>query len=214
MLTVLYFILTVLFVFLTWQAFQANQKVRSSYTVLLLLVLAGLVYDVFVIALGRFVGEGSFLKTLNAGRFIVHALLTPAMMIFGFGVLRKAGVGWAQSRTTHIILCIVVTLLIALGAYSDIFQLDLQPSLVMDTLRYTNEGGIKGPPIPAVLSIIFLLVAGITLWRKTGWWWLAAGAIFMFIAAGAGMGDMFYIGNLGEVVLGLGNVLTTRKFLS
>lgn len=214
MLTVLYFILTVLFVFLTWQAFQANQKVRSSYTVLLLLVLAGLVYDVFVIALGRFVGEGSFLKTLNAGRFIVHALLTPAMMIFGFGVLRKAGVGWAQSRTTHIILCIVVTLLIALGAYSDIFQLDLQPSLVMDTLRYTNEGGIKGPPIPAVLSIIFLLVAGITLWRKTGWWWLAAGAIFMFIAAGAGMGDMFYIGNLGEVVLGLGNVLTARKFLS
>lgn len=214
MLTVLYFILTGLFVYLTWQAFQANQKVRSSYTVLLLLVLAGLVYDVFVIALGRFVGEGSFLKTLNAGRFIVHALLTPAMMIFGFGVLRKAGVGWAQSRTTHIILCIVVTLLIALGAYSDIFQLDLQPSLVMDALRYTNEGGIKGPPIPAVLSIIFLLVAGITLWRKTGWWWLAAGAIFMFIAAGAGMGDMFYIGNLGEVVLGLGNVLTARKFLS
>lgn len=214
MLTVLYFILTGLFVFLTWQAFQANQKVRSSYTVLLLLVLAGLVYDVFVIALGRFVGEGSFLTTLNAGRFIVHALLTPAMMIFGFGVLRKAGVGWAQSRTTHIVLCIVVTLLIALGAYSDIFQLDLQPSLVMDTLRYTNEGGIKGPPIPAVLSIIFLLVAGITLWRKTGWWWLAAGAIFMFIAAGAGMGDMFYIGNLGEVVLGLGNVLTARKFLS
>lgn len=214
MLTVLYFILTGLFVFLTWQAFQANQKVRSSYTVLLLPVLAGLVYDVFVIALGRFVGEGSFLKTLNAGRFIVHALLTPAMMIFGFGVLRKAGVGWAQSRTTHIVLCIVVTLLIALGAYSDIFQLDLQPSLVMDTLRYTNEGGIKGPPIPAVLSIIFLLVAGITLWRKTGWWWLAAGAIFMFIAAGAGMGDMFYIGNLGEVVLGLGNVLTARKFLS
>lgn len=214
MLTVLYFILTGLFVYLTWQAFQANQKVRSSYTVLLLPVLAGLVYDVFVIALGRFVGEGSFLKTLNAGRFIVHALLTPAMMIFGFGVLRKAGVGWAQSRTTHIVLCIVVTLLIALGAYSDIFQLDLQPSLVMDTLRYTNEGGIKGPPIPAVLSIIFLLVAGITLWRKTGWWWLAAGAIFMFIAAGAGMGDMFYIGNLGEVVLGLGNVLTARKFLS
>lgn len=214
MLTVLYFILTGLFVYLTWQAFQANLKVRSSYTVLLLLVLAGLVYDVFVIALGRFVGEGSFLKTLNAGRFIVHALLTPAMMIFGFGVLRKAGVGWAQSRTTHIILCIVVTLLIALGAYSDIFQLDLQPSLVMDALRYTNEGGIKGPPIPAVLSIIFLLVAGITLWRKTGWWWLAAGAIFMFIAAGAGMGDMFYIGNLGEVVLGLGNVLTARKFLS
>ena len=214
MLTVLYFILTGLFAFLTWQAFQANQKNRSSYTLLLLLVLAGLLYDVFVIAVGRFVGEGNLLKALNSGRFIVHALLTPAMMIFGFGVLRKAGVQWAQSRTTHIVLCVFVTLLIALGAYSDIIQLDLQSRIVADTLRYVNEGGIKGPPIPAVLSIIFLIVAGISLWRKTGWQWLTWGAVVMFIAAGMGMGDMFYIGNLGEVALGFANLLTARKFLS
>ena len=60
----------------------------------------------------------------------------------------------------------------------------------------------------------FLIVAGISLWRNTGWWWLAAGAIFMFIAAGAGMGDMFYIGNLGEVALGFANLYTAKKFLS
>lgn len=214
MLTVLYFILAGLFAFLAWQTFQTNQKARSSYTLLLLLVLVGLAYDVSVIALGRFVGEGNLLKALNAGRFIIHALVTPSMMIFGFGVLRKAGVPWAQSRTTHIVVCVFVTLLIALGAYSDIFALDLQLRTVLDTLRYVNEGGIKGPPIPAVLAMIFLIVAGISLWRKTGWKWLAIGGMLMFIAAGAGMGEMFYIGNLGEVALGLGNVLTARKFLS
>ena len=210
MLTALYLILSGCFVFLVWQA----AKMKGSYALLLLLVLAGLFYDTLIIGIGSFIGAGDLLKTLNAGRFYVHALLTPTMMIFGFGVLRKAGVKWAQGKTAHIILCVITTLLIGLGAYSDILQLDLQTKTVADTLRYVNEGGMKGPPIPAILTIIFLIVAGISLWRNTGWMWLASGGILMFIAAGAGMGDMFYIGNLGEVILGFTNVYTARKFLS
>jgi hypothetical protein len=214
MLTVLYIVFVAAFAYLTWQSVGVYRSKRSSYALLLLIVLAGLAYDTLIILIGRFIGAGDLLKTLNAGRYLVHGLATPAMIIFGFGILRNAGVKWAQSRTTHIVVCVVTTLLIALGVYEDVLALDLQTKTVMDTLRYTNEGGMKGPPIPAMLTIVFLIVAGISLWRKTGWWWLAAGAIFMFIAAGAGMGDMFYIGNLGEVVLGLGNVLTARKFLS
>jgi hypothetical protein len=210
MLTALYLILSVLFVILVWQA----SKMKGNYALLLLLVLAGLFYDTLIIGIGKFIGEGDLLRTLNAGRFYVHALLTPTMMIFGFGVLRKAGVKWAQGKTAHIILCVITTLLIVLGAYSDILQLDLQTKAVADTLRYVNEGGMKGPPLPAILTIVFLIVAGISLWRNTGWAWLAVGGIIMFIAAGAGMGDMFYIGNLGEVILGFANVLTARKFLS
>lgn len=211
MLTALYLILSALFVFLLW---QVSSLKRNSYVLLLLLVLTGLFYDTLIIGIGKFIGEGNFLKTLNAGRFYVHALLTPTMIIFGFGILRKAGVKWAQNRTTHIVVCIFTTLLIALGAYSDILRLDLQTEVVADTLRYVNEGGLKGPPIPAILTIIFLIVSGISLWRSTGWMWFAIGAFVMFIAAGAGLGDMFYIGNLGEVILGFANVYTAKKYLS
>ena len=214
MLAAFYIVFVAVFVYLTWQSVGIYQGKRSSYALLLLIVLAGLAYDVLIILLGRFIGEGDLLKALNAGRFIVHGFATPIMTIFGFGVLRHAGVKWAQSRTTHIVVCVFTTLLIALGVYEDVLTLDLQTKTVMEILRYTYEGGIKGPPIPAMLTIVFLIVAGISLWRKTGWWWLAAGAIFMFIAAGAGMGDLFYIGHLGEVVLAIGNVLTARKFLS
>ncbi len=209
MLTALYLILSVMFAFLVWRV--SNTR-KNNYVWLLWLVFAGLFYDTLIIGVGKFVGEGNLLKALNAGRFYVHGLLTPTMIIFGYGVLRKAGIQWTQSRTAHIVTCVVATFLIALGAYSDILQLDLRTKIVADTLRYVNEGGIKGPPIPAILTILFLIVAGVSLWRNTGWMWLAIGAILMFVAAGAGMGDMFYIGNLGEVVLGFANLSTARKF--
>ncbi|WP_448541283.1 hypothetical protein [Roseiflexus sp.] len=213
MLTLLYLAIVVAFVCFTWQAIQVYGQRRSSYTLLLTIVLAGLVYDTLVILLGRFIGEGSLLATLNAGRYLVHGIATPFMIIFGFGVLRRAGVSWAKGRIAHILICILTTLLIGLGIYEDILALDLQPHTVMDTLRYVNEGGLKGPPIPALLTIILLIAWGVILWRKTGWSWLAAGGLLMFIAAGLGMGNIFYIGNLGEVALSLANVLTARKFL-
>ncbi len=211
MLTVLYLVLSALFVYLVWQASSIK---KNSYALLLLLVLAGLFYDTLIIGIGSFIGEGSLLKTLNAGRFYVHGLLTPTMMIFGFGVLRKAGVKWAQSKTTHIVVCIFAALLVVLGAYSDILRLDLHAKTVANILRYINEGGIKGPPLPAILTIIFLIVAGISLWRNTGWAWLAFGAITMFIAASAVWVICSISAIIGEVILGFANVVTAKKYLT
>lgn len=214
MLTAVYVVFVALFAWLAWRALRVYQIKRVSYTLLLAVVVIGLVYDVLVILLGRFIGEGAALKSLNAVRFAVHGLATPAMIIFGFGALRHAGVRWAQSRTNHALVCLFATLLIALGVYEDILTLDLQTSTVLDTLRYVNEGGLPGPPIPAMFTIIFLIGAGIALWRQTGWQWLAAGSIAMFVLAGAGVGDLFYVGNVGEVVFSLANVWTARRFLA
>ena len=211
MLTILYLILCAGFAVLLW---QLSKLKKSGYVWTLLLVLTGLLYETLIIGGGKFVGEGDLLKVLNAGRLFVHALLTPTMMIFGFGVLRKAGIKWAQGKTAHIVVCSLASLLILLGAYSDILNLDLHTKVVADTARYVNEGGLKGPPIPAITTIIFLIIAGISLWRNTGWMWLAIGAIIMFIAAGAAMGEQFFVGNIGEVILGFANVSTAKKYLS
>jgi hypothetical protein len=212
MLTLLYFVIVLTFAYFTWQALQIYRHGRTSYVLLLIIVLAGLAYDTLIIFLGRFIGEGALLKTLNAGRYLVHGIATPFLIIFGFGILRRAGVGWTQRRMSHVLICVLTTLLIGLGVYEDVLALDLQPRVVMDTLRYTNEGGLRGPPIPALLIVLLLILWGVVLWRKSGWWWLAVGALLMFIAAGLGMGDTFYIGNLGEVMLCLASVLTARRF--
>lgn len=211
MLTILYFIFSLSFGYLLLQLGNLKKK---SYALILFLVLAGLLYDNLIIAIGSFIGENSLLKVLSAGRFYIHAFFTPTMIIFGFGVLRKVDVKWAQGKTAHIIFCLLTTLLLAIGVYTDILRPDLQVKFVGGILRYINEGGLKGPPVPAILTIIFLIVAGISLWRSTGWKWLAVGSILMVIAAGMGMGDLFYIGNLGEVILNFANVYTATKFIS
>ncbi|MBP8000852.1 MAG: hypothetical protein KA314_16445 [Chloroflexi bacterium] len=211
MLTILFLVLTAIFGGLVWQTVTMKQ---NSYLVLLWLVLIGLFYDNLIIGIGRFVGEGALLETLSVGRFWIHALLTPTMIIFGFGVLRRAGISWAQGRTAHIIVCVVATLLILLGAYSDILRLDLYSTPSADILRYRNEGGLPGPPLPAIVTILFLIGYGVSLWRNRSWPWLAVGAMLMFAAAGLGMGERFYIANIGELILSLGNVYTARKFLT
>ena len=211
MLTILFLVLTAVFVGLIWQTVTMKQ---SSYMVLLWLVLIGLFYDNLIIGIGQFVGEGSLLETLSVGRFWIHALLTPTMIIFGFGVLRRAGIPWAQGRTAHTLICVVATLLILLGAYSDILRLDLYSTPSANILRYRNEGGLPGPPLPAIVSIIFLIGYGVSLWRNRAWPWLAVGAMLMFAAAGLGLGERFYIANIGELLLSLGNVYTARKFLT
>jgi hypothetical protein len=213
MLTALYLVLAALFAYLTWQSSRVYGQRRSSHTLLLSVVLAGLVYDALVIALGRFIGQGGLLSILNLGRFAVHALFTPLLMIFAFGVLRRAGIGWAQGKAAHAAVCVAATLLVLLGGYAELVGVDMQPRVVMDTLRYVNEGGMKGPPVASLLTMLFLLVAGVILWRRVGWMALALGSLVMFVAAGAAMGNLFFLGSIGEVVMGFAGVMTARRFL-
>ncbi len=211
MLTTLYFVYALVIVGLIVATLRLQPGRGRTYVWLLLAVLVGLAYDNLIIALGAFIGEGDLLKTLNAGRFAGHALGTPLLAIFAFGVLRHAGLGWAQGKTWHVLVCLFTTALVGLGIYKDMISLELAPRVLADTFRYTNVAA-KGPPIPSILTIIALVVMGIFLWRKTGWQWLALGALVMFTAAAVGTGDRTFIANFGEAALGIGCVLTAQKY--
>jgi hypothetical protein len=165
-------------------------------------VVAGaLVYDNGVIALGRPLGEGDLLEGLNAGRFVGHALFTPLLIIVGAGLVR-AGKGISAAAG-------LAAVLVALGVYTDIVRLRLVPERYADTLRYVNDNA-AGPPVPAVVAILVLIGVGVVLWRRDGWPWVFAGAVAMFVAAGAGFA-VPWLGNLGELVLLTTVVLTVRR---
>jgi hypothetical protein len=183
------------------------RKHFNWYALLVLIVVYGLAYDNFVIGLGATIGEGDLLKALNAPRFWVHALFTPAMMIAAFGALRMTGSNFAQSKVWHIIICVLATALIALGSYIDILNLDLFYNPDGVVARYSNGFELmKGPPIPAVLTIIVVVIFGVIMWRNVQWKWLFLGALLMFIAAP--MASIPTMQNVGEIAFAAGLVTT------
>ncbi len=184
------------------------RKQFNWYFALVLAVTFGLAYDNFAIASGGFLGQGELLKNINAPRYWVHAFLTPAMMIACFGALRLSGSKFAQGKTWHIIICVLATAMIGLGAYIDVFNLTLVPEVDGNVLRYVNDfHPLKGPPIPSVTTILVVLVFGIILWRNRKFPWLFAASLFMFIAAGAGA-SLLALQNVGEVAFAAGLVAT------
>ena len=179
---------------------------RNSYALLVVLVVASLAYDNFVLAAGGFLPEGDALRALSAPRFALHALFTPTMIIAGFGALRGLGVRFAQSRGWHTVICAFTSLLIAFGVYADILHQQLEARVAEGITRYSNEF-LQGPPIPAILTILAVLVLGVSAWRSAGWRWLFFGALVMFLAAP--LFSFPILQNIGEIAF-TGSMVATQ----
>lgn len=213
MLSLLYWIYTLALAGLTVFTLRSWPRQNRAYWMVLLFVLLGLIYDNLILALGSLLGEGGLLLGLSYGRFVAHAFGTPILTIFSFGLLRRAGVPWAQGWRGHALACFFTTILIGIGIYEEIFHLRLELAPIGDLVRYTNTVH-KGPPLPPILTIVAMFALGVFLWRATGWSWLAWGALFMFVAAALGTRDRLFLSNLGEVVLALACCLSAVKFLA
>jgi hypothetical protein len=204
---IVYFLLAVLqLVCAVWLIRQLRQS-YNHYNALAAITVIMLVYDNLVVASGGLLGEGDLLKTLNVLRYYGHALLTPTMIIFAFGVARRLGFRWAQSKVSHAIFCLLATLLIVYGAVTDILRLDLVIADEFGVLRYVNqaEAILKGPPLAPVVTIVVVIAVGFMMWRRQHAPWMLVGSALMFVAAGAGI-SMPVLGNVGEVAMAGGLV--------
>ena len=101
----------------------------------------------------------------------------------------------------------MATILVALGIYIDILNLNLVFESESGIVKYVNDYVlIPGPPIPAVLTIVFVLVFGVMMWRNIKWPWLFVVSLLMFIAAPMASIPIFQ--NIGEVAFAAGLVTT------
>ncbi|WP_328467747.1 hypothetical protein OHA21_49870 [Actinoplanes sp. NBC_00393] len=178
---------------------------------LLILVVAALIWDNVVIAMGSTIGFGDVLHALSLPRFWTHALLVPLLIMVGVGLGRGYGLRLLGGRAAPAAFGVLTVLLIAAGVREEIIALDLEPTRYADTLRYTNAAS-EGPPIPAIIAILVLIGIGVALQVRARWPWLLAGAAVMFVAAGAGAA-VLWVSNLGELALILTVWLTAANLL-
>jgi len=208
-----------------WTAWARAGRPRSLFLILFGGTL--LFYDNLRIGLGRYIGEGELLEAMSRPAFIWHWTMLPLLVIASGIIARHAGLQWAQSRAVMGGFCVIATALIALDI-PKVFNFDLYPACIADTVRYsTNVGpdmlcspddqviiGGPGAAMVAILTNIIVVAVGIALWIQRGWKWLALGAGAMFIAAGAFARSYWSlpIANFGEILITLSLIATALHF--
>lgn len=168
---------------LVWGVALARRHGWWSPANLPLLVLAALVYDNGILALGATIGEGPVLEGLNLARYWVHAFVTPVLVAWGLHTLRRAGFGWAQQRWYQVVSLAAVAVLVVVEVLTEIRGLELEPREEYGVLAYANTAPASGPPIMVLVVALVLVVAGALVWWKQKWPWLFLGALAMTIGS-------------------------------
>lgn len=202
---------------------------ETGRPVSLFLVLFGgtlLFYDNFRIGIGRFIGFGDTLYAMSVPAFAWHWSMLPLLIIAAGSVARQADLNWAKSKIVMGMFCTVAVILSAMDI-PKIFDMNLQPACLADTMRYTTNvsaaqvcpGGEPytagaGAALVAILTNVAVLGVGIALWIQRKWPWLALGSGAMFVAAGAFARSPWAlpISNFGEICITLGFIVTCAHF--
>jgi hypothetical protein len=147
-------------------------------TTLLLLVLAGMTYDNFIISIGRLIDQGALLELLNRLRFLFHNLFVPLLVVVAVKLASNAGVVWASNPTVYYGCWVIALGLITFGLVSDFVGLELIPITFAGSLRYKPKS--CGLPMLPILTASLVAVMGFFIWREINWPWMLVGTLVMF----------------------------------
>ncbi|MEU7819384.1 hypothetical protein [Catellatospora sp. NPDC049133] len=186
-----------------------RRSTAGPAAILVAVICVGLAYDCAAVAAGRLLGFGPALEAVNAPRYWIHAVFTPLLVVAAAALAARLGVTWLRRKAVRIAGGVLVAALIALGVAADVVALRLEPKEYADTLRYVNAA-TAGPPIPAIVTMLVVVVIGALVWRTARFPWLCLGGIAMFAAAGAGAAH-FWLGNAGELLLQLAVLATVLR---
>lgn len=209
--TAIYFILSIVYdLLLVIGLISARKDHWPISSLFLLLVIAALFYDNSILALGRYIGEGRLLESLNAPRYWMHAFFTPLLLPFVWQNLRNAGIAWTKTPLATLVVLLVTATIILLEAIP-LLNLNLQPVLEQGVLSYRRVSD-SGGPIMIIAVTLSIFLASILLWRKQGWKGLFIGLILMGVVGGLTIPfESKAIGNISELVLIL-SLFATQLF--
>lgn len=222
-------LLALFHVIITIWAFRLYSRRPSLGLALIGIIAAALVYDNMVIVLGNTLGIGGTLHSLSVGRFAIHALLTPALLIAAYQQAVRSG-GVKDSANGRLVVIAVMVGLIGLGVAMTLVNMHLEPACQDGVLRYAERVvasqvcethtyppdfvDARGlPPLAAIFTIIGVGILGFFVWRRAGSPLMLVGAVIMVISAAIPASRVgLWVGNLGEVIL-LGCLVALEAWL-
>lgn len=190
-------------------AIRLYRRRPSISTFMLILPIAGVVWDNLIMALGATIGDGPLLVALSWPRFIGHALLTPAWIVAAVGFAQRSGAGRFAGRGGQIGQWLLYGFAVTAGILRYVVFLEMAPVWDGGMFYYTNAGTFPGPPIGSITMLLVVLACGGVVFRKTRSPWMLLGALFM-LATQLIPRELvgFLVTNSGEVVMAASLVAT------
>ncbi|WP_423409519.1 hypothetical protein AABM38_05680 [Heyndrickxia sp. MSNUG] len=203
--------LSYLFLFLLGIKLAVRYGLLSLKNVLLL-VTFGLIYDNSVLAFGESIGKGPFLKNLNLLRYWLHALITPALILFSWSAASETDIKWLSGRAAFVIATFLTAFMIIAELIQNTIGIVIDPAHQYGVLSY-EPSAAQGPPIMIIVVTIALLLAGLILWKKLKWKFMAIGVIIMGIGSALPIPIESDAATNGFELILLSSVWTTKAFL-
>lgn len=165
-------IVGVLFLFGIWAA-AMFYKYPSWALAMLLPILAWLMFDPLVLAVGNILGEGSTLQVLHSLRYLLRAIATPFLLVIAFDQAKRARVKAMDDVLTKLALGVVILALIVLGIVQGFAGLAFDPVEIEGIKQYQADTP-PGLPLAAIatMGIMTLLGLGVFFKTRAPWLWL------------------------------------------
>lgn len=175
--------------------------------------------DNLILSLGLLSKESPVLENLNRFRYLMNALITPLLIWLAFKIIQKCRAHWATHHRFELLaggsslLMLLVWVVIS-------FMIVFKPVELGGMLRY-NQDTTRTPVAIVALDLIFLmlvmvwvLAAGIYVWRSYRSPWLLTGALLLFLSGLFSSLSIFIVlSNAAEIALQF-SLLRTLPLLS
>lgn len=197
-------------------------KHKKTASAILFLVVAALIYDNAILALGHIIGEGNLLKKLSYGRFWLHAIFTPTLILFSLLVMREANIQFAYKKWVALSFGALWIVAMIVEYFLELSDFVLAPEESYGVLSYSMTEAASGPPPMILIVLIALLIAAIVLAWKRKWWWMLVGTIVMTIGSAFPIDigsdaitnafELFLIASLMWTAIHFSNETTYKRF--
>jgi len=177
-----YPIITLLYVVLLFKSYRTFRESSFWGTSWVFFINIALVYENAILSLGGLIGIGSTLEVLNLVRYLLHVLLTPTLVFVSLDILRRIKVEWSDYLMTKVAFHLFTFILTAVGIFTEILWIDLEPVEVNGIIRYIPADMYM--PYATILALVPLMVTGMIVWRRLRWPVLLVGTLLAYLGGG------------------------------